>query len=301
MNETGQIMLCSDMDRTIIPNGKAAESPEARRILQKLAKRPELTVVYVTGRDTGLIAEAIHTWDLPLPDYAVGDVGTAIYTVGGTRENPEFAEWGDWQTEIGVDWDGWKCEDLAAMLSDFDMLTLQEPEKQKTFKLSYYLDQNPDANQDPDHDLEILAKRIGARLLEKGVRASVITSIDEMADTALLDILPERATKAHAIYFIMSKLKVPEARVVYAGDSGNDLPVLTSGLNAVIVKNAADDVVRQALSALSGKGRESCLYQAKGGFLGMNGNYSAGVLEGLAHFIPEAKKWMPAEVEIEAS
>jgi len=31
---------------------------------------------------------------------------------------------------------------------------------------------------------------------------------------------------------------------------------------------------------------------ATGGYLGMNGNYSAGIIEGIAHFWPEIDAWL---------
>lgn len=34
------------------------------------------------------------------------------------------------------------------------------------------------------------------------------------------------------------------------------------------------------------------LYLARGDFMGMNGNCSAGILEGVAHFIPQVKLWL---------
>ena len=34
------------------------------------------------------------------------------------------------------------------------------------------------------------------------------------------------------------------------------------------------------------------LYLAKGDFLGLNGNYSAGVLEGVVHYMPDFKKFL---------
>ena len=37
------ILLCSDLDRTLIPNGTQPESPQARPLLRSLAARPELT------------------------------------------------------------------------------------------------------------------------------------------------------------------------------------------------------------------------------------------------------------------
>lgn len=284
MGKNGKILLCSDLDRTIIPNGYQPESPKARPLLRRLAKRPEVMLVYVTGRDKSLITEAIKTWDLPMPDIAVGDVGTAIYSVDGVADTPLFVEWPDWKNEIAADWNGKNRADLAQILAGFDMLRLQAPETQKDYKLSFYADANADLN--------ALAEKIKTRLLENGVHASVITSIDEMAGNGLVDILPARATKVHAIYYIVGKLSIDVSRVVYAGDSGNDLPALTSGLKAVVVKNASEAVCRQAIEISSQKGFDSNLYLAEGGFLEMNGNYSAGVMEGLAYFMPEIQQWL---------
>ena len=37
------------------------------------------------------------------------------------------------------------------------------------------------------------------------------------------------------------------------------------------------------------------LYIARGDYLGMNGNYSAGILEGVAHYMPDAEKWFEGD------
>jgi hypothetical protein len=39
-------------------------------------------------------------------------------------------------------------------------------------------------------------------------------------------------------------------------------------------------------------GHSGALYFAEGDFLDMNGNYSAGILEGVAHYMPEMIKVM---------
>ena len=75
---------------------------------------------------------------------------------------------------------------------------------------------------------------------------------------------------------------------VFAGDSGNDLDVLLSPIHAVLVANASEDV--RAIAA--GSDFRANLYLAKGGYLGMNGNYSAGILEGIAHFMPDVDSWL---------
>ncbi|MGM0452811.1 MAG: HAD-IIB family hydrolase [Thermodesulfobacteriota bacterium] len=289
MDNTKTVLLCSDLDRTLIPNGKAPESPRARPLLRRLAARSEITLVYVTGRGRSLIEDAIVDYDLPVPDYAVGDVGTTIYRIDGDRNNLHFSPWTDWQADIGQDWGDWSHDAIAALFSDFDELTLQPPGNQTDCKLSYYVTET--------EQIKAIAERVGSRLAPYDIRATIITSIDEMAGVGLLDILPERATKVHAIAFLMKKSGFDASGVVYAGDSGNDLPALTSGYPAILVKNAADDVREEAVEAVSEKGQRSLLYLAQGDFMGLNGNYSAGVIEGLAHFMPQSRQWIREALE----
>ena len=274
-------LLCSDLDRTLLPNGPQPESPEARRLLQRLAERPELTLAYVSGRHQALLMQAIEEYDLPLPDYAIGDVGTTIYAI----EDGHWRPWDSWYEEIAPDWRGKTREDLQAQFADIDLLHLQEVEKQNDFKLSYYAP--------ADTERDSLLSQMRQRLDAEDIRASLIWSIDEATDTGLLDVLPEHATKLHAIKFLMKHKGFTPEQTVFAGDSGNDLPALTSGLQAVLVKHARDDVRDEALQQVQAAGHSDCLYLAQGGLLGMNGNYSAGVLEGLVHFLPHTLAWFP--------
>jgi len=274
------ILLCTDLDRTVLPNGPWEESPGARPLLWGIAGRKELTLAYVSGRHKALLLEAIETYGLPEPDYAVGDVGTTIYEVADGQWHP----WAAWSEAIAPDWQGMDQAGIAALFDDITELDLQEAEKQNRFKLSYYAPE--------DLDRVDLFAEMGRRLEARGIRASLIWSIDEILRVGLVDVLPARATKVHAIRFLMEHKGFSDARTVFAGDSGNDLPALTSGLQAVLVRNARDDVREEALSELAARGLSHRLYVARGDFLGMNGNYSAGVLEGLAHFLPETRRWM---------
>jgi HAD superfamily hydrolase (TIGR01484 family) len=275
-----EIVLCTDLDRTVIPNGAQPESPEARPRLRRLAARPEATLVYVTGRHRALLEDAIRDYDLPVPDYAIGDVGTTIYQVQDGAWHP----WRAWSDEIAPDWQGHDGEAIAGLLADLDGLRRQEPEKQNDYKLSYYAPTG--TRPDP-----LLAK-IRERLEGRGIRASLIWSIDEAADCGLLDVLPAAANKLHAIRFLMREKGFSDTRTVFSGDSGNDLEVLVSGLQAVLVRNAPDEVREEAMERVSEAGYPERLYLARGGFLGMNGHYSAGVLEGLAHFLPHTAEWL---------
>lgn len=274
------ILLCSDLDRTILPNGPQPESPQARPRLRRLAQRPEIILVYVSGRDLALLKQAIREFEIPLPDFAIGDVGTTLYAVEGER----WRVWDAWRDEIAPDWGGLDHAALCRLLADLPGLALQEREKQSAFKLSYYAPRETETGP--------LLGSMRSRLEAHGVRASLIWSIDEVAGVGLLDVIPASATKVHAIRFLMQARGFTLARTVFAGDSGNDLPALTSELQAVLVRNAPDEVRAQALREAQALRRADRLYLARGGFLGMNGNYAAGVLEGLAHYLPETAAWM---------
>lgn len=275
----GKIFLCCDLDRTLIPNGDHSESPQARPIFSQIANKKSLILTYVTGRNKKLIREAIHTYDLPIPDYAVGDVGATIY-----KPDKHWSKLAEWHEDIQTNWHPLGWEGLKEVFQDLSFLFLQEPENQHEYKLSYYADLEIDKNS--------LKKEIQRHLSPSGVKANIILSKDEQKGTAVVDILPQKASKQHAIEFLRHRENLDADRIMFAGDSGNDLDVLTCGIQAVLVKNADDSVRRQALKLMSSRPDSDRLYIARGDFLGMNGHYSAGILEGLAHFFPETRAWM---------
>jgi HAD superfamily hydrolase (TIGR01484 family) len=276
---TSQLLICTDLDRTLLPNGLQPESPGVRERFAVLAARPEVTLAYVSGRHRELVEHAIEKYALPLPNYVIADVGTTIYAV----VQPDWRVWSDWEKEIAPDWAGMDNVALRSLFLDLQQLRLQEADKQNTFKLSYYasLDVNP----------EPLLKEMQNRLESHTIHASLIWSVDEPAEIGLLDVLPARATKLHAVEFLMRRRGFSPSETLFAGDSGNDLPVLSSGLPSVLVANAGPEICQQALQQAKNKGSQDMLYLAQGDFHGMNGNYAAGILEGLAHYHPHTKTW----------
>ncbi|MBU0498479.1 MAG: HAD-IIB family hydrolase [Gammaproteobacteria bacterium] len=270
-----KLLLCTDLDRTLLPNGAQPESPEARPLFAHLAAGSKLVLAYVTGRDRVLVQEAMDKYNLPRPQFVISDVGSNIYDLRAG----DWEVWRQWQAEIAVDWNGRDHGNLLTLLADVDPLRLQEEAKQNRFKLSYYWPLGT-------HTADLHA-RLEERLGAEGIRASLIWSLDEPAGVGLLDVLPKRATKLHAVEFLRQYLGLSEMQTLFAGDSGNDLPVLASSIPSVLVANAMDSVIQEALSLASVQGNTDRLYVASGGFWGMNGNYSAGILEGLAHYHPE--------------
>ena len=164
--------------------------------------------------------------------------------------------------------------ELHALLADMAPLSLQERRKQNHLKLSYYVSLA--------HDSRAVLSEVTARLDCRRLRTNLVWSIDEGRRIGLLDILPAAANKRHAISFLMRQCGVDTAHTVFAGDSGNDLDVLLSPIPSVLVANADAEVRREARRADG-----ATLYLAQGGFMGMNGCYSAGIVEGAVHFRPE--------------
>lgn len=274
------LLICTDLDRTLLPNGTAPESPSARGRFATVASHPEVALAYVTGRHRALAEEAIAEYSLPLPQFVIGDVGTSIYELDGET----WRTWPAWRSRLSSEWPADTWARLERLLDDISELRLQEDSKQGVFKLSFYTP--PD--DEPGPWLPEIERRLAAAELE----ARVIISRDEVLRLGLLDVVPRKAGKLPAIEFLVQQLGVQRSRTMFAGDSGNDMEVLTSDLPAVLVRNAAEAIRRQARGEAAARGHSEMLYLARGDFLGMNGNYSAGILEGLAHYLPEVEAWM---------
>ena len=281
------LLICTDLDRTLIPNGPQPESPDARRLFATLVARGEVSLAYVSGRHRALVQQAMADYQLPLPDFVIGDVGTSLYRV---ETDAEWSPRPEWESHIGADWAGASVEDLKGLLAGMSHLRLQEPAKQGRFKLSFYAAS--------DADQSGLVDEVRGRISAQGIRASLIWSVDEAVDVGLLDVLPERATKYHAIEFLIEQEGFGIDQVVFSGDSGNDLEPLTSPLPAVLVANAHPAVREEALRVVHERGLADCLYCAEGGFLGMNGNYAAGILEGVAHYQPLVRRWLEGAADV---
>jgi len=273
-------LLCTDLDRTLLPNGRQPESSRARDYFARLAARPELDLAYVSGRSLELITDAIADYDIPEPDYVLADVGTSIYV----HAESGWQRWKDWDRKIENDWQGHSGAFLARLLTDLKGLRIQESHKQGDYKLSYYVKSDIDARP--------LLQQVQAALTRNGINASLVWSIDEPAQLGLLDILPASASKLQAIEFLISQQGHSMKKTVFAGDSGNDLPVLISPINSVLVANASTELKSEAIADAQKNHCSHALYVASGGCLGMNGNYSAGILEGIVHYLPEARQWL---------
>ena len=287
MSQSPRLLLCSDLDRTLLPNGFESESRGARSCFSRFAELPGVTLAYVTGRHRTLVELAISHYSLPTPAFAITDVGTKIYHLS----KGHWSEVVEWAEQIDHDWHGHDHQQLRELLRDIPLLRLQEGSKQNRHKLSFYV---------PFHvDHHLLLKQMEALLVEAGVNASLVWSIDEPKGVGLLDVLPRNATKLHAVRFLQQQLGYGEEEVIFAGDSGNDLEVMASSIHSILVANASKEVKEAAILQVAAANHRDTLYIANGAALGMNGNYSAGVLEGIYHYAPAYREVIMQLVEEE--
>jgi len=268
-------LLATDLDRTLIPNGEAPESPGARELLAAWVEDAGVELVYVTGRSLALVEEAIERWKLPPPHHVLADVGSSLYRrVGATWRLDEA-----WERRLSLDWPAAPRARLAASFADEPELTLQEPAAQRPFKQSFY---SP-----LEYDVESLRQRVLPRLERRGLRSVIVFSVDEAAGVGLVDVLPKGGTKRGALELLIEAGGWSLADVLFAGDSGNDLEVLVSSIPSVLVANADDALRERVRREAEQRGNGDRLHLARGGVLELNGNYAAGILEGWLHFHPD--------------
>lgn len=255
-------LLASDLDGTLIPDGGGPHAA-ASRFRTCVARFPRLGLAYVTGRHFELALEGIRAARLPLPRFLVCDVGTSL------RERVD----GAWEFDHGyrermreAAGDA-EAAGIDTRLADLPGLALQEDEKQAEFKRSFYFD--PGLAED---DVESRARE---RL--EGWPVRVVVSREEATGRGLLDVLPEGVAKDTAVRWLIDRFGLAPDRVLFAGDSGNDLVALLAGWNAVLVGNAPDAVRRRVREEAKRRGLAERVLLAEGPVV-------QGVLEGCAHF-----------------
>lgn len=262
-------ILATDMDRTLLPNGHWEADEQAIELFNQMTRQHGVLVVYVTGRNLALTEQAVAEFGVRPPDILIGDVGTSIRKYDDGQWH--FDEgWTDHVRRVSP---RWNAEKIKAEVADIEGLVEQEPEHQNPFKQSYYADHTH-----RDRILAAVRERVEGHYDEV-----IIYSYDSMDDKGLIDFLPNSATKQTALEYVAEEHGSPKSEVVFCGDSGNDIFPLTAGFSGVLVRNADEQLVDGVRKAMRDN-PQLRNYFAKGGFLGLNGYYTSGVLEGAAHY-----------------
>ncbi len=266
MMDTPPKILATDLDGTLIPlAGNTDNERDLHRLVQELAAA-EMQLMFVTGRHFASVQRAMVQYQLPTADWIICDVGTTLYrrqAEGDYQPSKRFAK--HLQQIIG----DFPVEDVARLLSRIAALRMQESEKQGRFKLSYYCDSDQLA-----HCVELIEQVVH----EHQLPYSVISSVDPFEFVGLIDLLPRNASKAYALEWWSSSLGLNLHDVVFAGDSGNDSAALGAGYRAIVVGNAAPEVLIAAQQAHAAAGLRNRIYAAQA-------PATSGVLAGLRHYM----------------
>jgi len=233
-------MIIVDIDNTL-----TGDLVSLKELMELLKKHSRLTGFGVaTGRTIESTLKHLDEYGIPAPDIIITSVGSEIYYAGGFhRDN-------GWSVHIGQKWEK---EKIKRLLSTLPFLKPQEPETERTYKVSYFMEPNPRCLEQI-HDL----------LRENRCRYQLVYSHQQF-----LDILPQRASKGKAIRYLSYKWEIPLENFLVAGDSGNDEEMLRGDPKGVVVGNYSEE-----LESLRGKRR---VYFSKHEF-------ASGVIDGLRHY-----------------
>jgi trehalose-6-phosphate synthase/hydroxymethylpyrimidine pyrophosphatase-like HAD family hydrolase len=199
-------VLAADLDGTLLSGNKTARW----RLQSILARHPEITVVFATGRGLPAVREALRDLLLPRPRWIIADIGATV--LDGTNLSPLEPV----QTRLRVGWPG--TERVRAALHRFPALRYQDDVTQDG-RCSFYL--HPDKlNTDITDAVEVL----GCRWIYSADR--------------YFDVLPQGASKGSALLSLAQHQGWSMDAILVAGDSLNDLSLFTLGARGVIVGNA---------------------------------------------------------------
>jgi len=262
-------ILATDLDRTLLPNGKWKADSGAIELFNQLTEQQGVLVVYVTGRNLNLTEDAIKEFGVRHPNVLVGDVGTTIRKY----ENGTWSFDEGWIAHVKHASPRWDAGAVRDAIAGVDGIREQEAVHQNQFKQSYYV----------EHDRrEEILRRIDE--LVKGKFDEVLVySFDSGNGNGLLDCLPNSATKQTGLEYVCEEYGTAKEDAVFCGDSGNDIFPLTAGFSGVLVRNADEQLVQDVKAAMKNNPALK-VYFAKGGFKGLSGYYTSGVIEGAYHY-----------------
>ncbi|TYB85058.1 HAD family hydrolase [Oceaniovalibus sp. ACAM 378] len=200
-----QFVLATDLDGTFLGGSET----DRRKLYDWIeANRDTVGLIFVTGRDPMFIEDMCGD-GLPWPDYAIGDVGTTIAQIVDRKVTPLPGL----ESEISRRWADSGARVRAALTG---MAGLTEQPTPFRYRVSFDLDP---AALDPQ--AESLINEMGLDVL--------------ISDNRFFDVLPGGISKGPSLRLLADHLGIAHGRVLAAGDTMNDLSMLTLGLPAVAV------------------------------------------------------------------
>ncbi|MFI6850314.1 HAD-IIB family hydrolase [Kitasatospora sp. NBC_00085] len=199
-------ILVTDLDGTLLGGDRA----DRRRLHAALARHPEVTVVFATGRGISSVREALRDPLVPRPRWIIADVGASV--IDGTDQTPVT----DLQRRLRGGWPG--AARVRTALRRFPGLVYQRGVVQDG-RCSFHL-----RPEDLTQELTDAVRALGCTWLYSADR--------------YFDVLPPGASKGGALAALAADQRWPMDSVLVAGDSLNDLSLYGLGAHGVIVGNA---------------------------------------------------------------
>ncbi|TXR37694.1 glucosylglycerol-phosphate synthase [Ectopseudomonas mendocina] len=231
------MLLATDLDGTFL-----AGDPEDRLSLyQTIAAHPEIKLAYVTGRSLEAVLPLLADPTLPQPDYIIADVGATL--VHGDSLQPIQPL----QSVVDARWPG--ETQVASAIEPFGLERQDVPQARRC---SYFCTPEQAANP----QLRKVADDLGCDLLYSA--------------ELYLDFLPKGVNKGSSLQALADWLELDHDQVLAAGDTLNDLPMLSASFHGVCVgqsESALLDATRSHSRTLHAS-RPGC----------------GGILEAFAHF-----------------
>lgn len=231
------MLLATDLDGTFL-----AGDPEDRLSLyQTIAAHPEIKLAYVTGRSLEAVLPLLADPTLPQPDYIIADVGATL--VHGDSLQPIQPL----QSVVDARWPG-----ESQVASAIEAFGLERQDVPQARRCSYFCTPEQAANP----ALREIADELGCDLLYSA--------------ELYLDFLPKGVNKGSSLQALADWLELSHDQVLAAGDTLNDLSMLSASFHGVCVGQSETAL----LEATANHSRT--LHASRPG--------CGGILEAFAHF-----------------
>lgn len=196
------MLLATDLDGTFL-----AGDPEDRLSLyQTIAAHPEIQLAYVTGRSLEAVLPLLADPTLPQPDFIIADVGATL--VHGDSLQPIQPL----QSAVDARWPG-----ESQVAGAIEALGLERQDVPQARRCSYFCKPEQAANQ----ALREIADELGCDLLYSA--------------ELYLDFLPKGVNKGSSLRALADWLELDHDQVLAAGDTLNDLSMLSASFHGVCV------------------------------------------------------------------
>lgn len=231
------MLLATDLDGTFL-----AGDPEDRLSLyQTIAAHPEIKLAYVTGRSLEAVLPLLADPTLPQPDFIIADVGATL--VHGDSLQPIQPL----QSVVDARWPG--EPQVASAIEPFGLERQDVPQARRC---SYFCTPEQAANP----ALREIADELGCDLLYSA--------------ELYLDFLPKGVNKGSSLQALADWLELSHDQVLAAGDTLNDLSMLSASFHGVCVGQSESALLEATRS------HSRTLHASRPG--------CGGILEAFAHF-----------------